>query len=325
MHTHPTDTPATARPAGSLDQDVSCPLCEYNLRGLTEPRCPECGFRFDWPDLLDPARKTHPYLFEHHPRHSIWSFCRTLLGAQFPRRFWSKLHPAQPSRPRRLIAYWVILTLPVLTLFTLHLIEVSQRVIAANAANRAWLTASLSAPNSGYSSEYWKRLYPTSQAFLNANYPATLPIKSVLRQALYLSGSTVGVGLIALLWAPLTFLALQIFRISMRRARIRPVHVLRCIIYSFDTILPWALLSAAAVAIEPFLFPPPPFMAGTPTQLSPWILLAWLFFAAIAGYRLAIAYARYLRFDHPGATIAASQVIVLLVIMNAIVFIDLLT
>src|SRR5436305_13805040 len=24
-------------------QDVACPLCGYNLRGLTTPRCPECG------------------------------------------------------------------------------------------------------------------------------------------------------------------------------------------------------------------------------------------------------------------------------------------
>jgi hypothetical protein len=25
------------------DHDAECPLCGYNLRGLTEPRCPECG------------------------------------------------------------------------------------------------------------------------------------------------------------------------------------------------------------------------------------------------------------------------------------------
>ena len=25
------------------DHDVECPLCKYNLRGLVEPRCPECG------------------------------------------------------------------------------------------------------------------------------------------------------------------------------------------------------------------------------------------------------------------------------------------
>ena len=48
-------------------EDIFCPLCEYNLRGLIEPRCLECGYRFEWPDLLDPRRRLHPYLFEHHP------------------------------------------------------------------------------------------------------------------------------------------------------------------------------------------------------------------------------------------------------------------
>ncbi len=25
------------------DRDAACPLCAYNIRGLTTPRCPECG------------------------------------------------------------------------------------------------------------------------------------------------------------------------------------------------------------------------------------------------------------------------------------------
>jgi hypothetical protein len=29
------------------DRDLPCPRCRYNLRGLTTPRCPECGLSFD--------------------------------------------------------------------------------------------------------------------------------------------------------------------------------------------------------------------------------------------------------------------------------------
>lgn len=87
---------------------VVCPICEYDLRGLVEPRCPECGFKFEWRELLDPALRAHPYLFEHHPRHNLWSFWRTLLGGFRPHGFCRALRPSQPSRPGRLVLYWVL-------------------------------------------------------------------------------------------------------------------------------------------------------------------------------------------------------------------------
>jgi hypothetical protein len=39
------DTDADARALLDFlrDRDVTCPLCRYNLRALTTPRCPECG------------------------------------------------------------------------------------------------------------------------------------------------------------------------------------------------------------------------------------------------------------------------------------------
>src|SRR4051812_46042283 len=92
----------------AVGQDLACPLCDYNLRGLQEPRCPECGHRFDWQDLTDPRRRKHPWLFEHHRDRNLWSFWKTVRGGLRPLRFWTLLSPAQPSRPRRLILYWSI-------------------------------------------------------------------------------------------------------------------------------------------------------------------------------------------------------------------------
>ena len=34
-----------------IDEDLPCPKCQYSVRGLTVPRCPECGFAFMWTDL----------------------------------------------------------------------------------------------------------------------------------------------------------------------------------------------------------------------------------------------------------------------------------
>ncbi|MCA9255136.1 MAG: hypothetical protein KDA33_05835, partial [Phycisphaerales bacterium] len=58
----------------SSEQEIVCPLCEYNLRGLSEARCPECGSEYTWAELQDERRKGHPYLFEHHPERNFWSF-----------------------------------------------------------------------------------------------------------------------------------------------------------------------------------------------------------------------------------------------------------
>lgn len=101
-----TDTAPSSLPANA--DEVLCPLCEYNLRGLTDARCPECGAKFDWEELRDPSRRLHPYLFEHHPERNIRSFWRTLIGGLRPRQFWTTLYPTQPSRLRRLFLYFLI-------------------------------------------------------------------------------------------------------------------------------------------------------------------------------------------------------------------------
>src|SRR5687768_3906637 len=99
MHPNAAAPPAAENAA---EQDVPCPMCDYNLRGLIEPRCPECGYTFLWIDLLDPRRRLHSYVFEHHPERNLWSFVRTIQGSFRPSAFWRTLQPTQPSRTQRL-------------------------------------------------------------------------------------------------------------------------------------------------------------------------------------------------------------------------------
>src|SRR5439155_6066601 len=107
---------ATAAPPDwqTLQHDIVCPLCGYNLRGLSEPICPECGYRFEWRVILDDSLKLHPYLFEHHPERDVSSFADTLIATLSPRRFWAKLHPVQTLSRRRLLIYWIACTAPVI-------------------------------------------------------------------------------------------------------------------------------------------------------------------------------------------------------------------
>ena len=101
----------------AIEAEITCPLCRYNLRGLSEARCPECGFEFQWPEILEITRRKHPYLFEHHPERNVWSFFQTLIGGLNPWRFWKTLHPAQPADEWRLTLYrWIVKAIAALPL-----------------------------------------------------------------------------------------------------------------------------------------------------------------------------------------------------------------
>ena len=84
-----------------MDRAVPCPLCEYELRGLAEPRCPECGYRFEWAEVLAPAAAP-PFVFECQPRHNVTSFVATQWNGYGPRRLWRGFRPEVAIRPVRL-------------------------------------------------------------------------------------------------------------------------------------------------------------------------------------------------------------------------------
>ena len=256
---------------------IPCPLCEYDLRGLVEPRCPECGYRFTWDELNDPSRRFHPWLFEHHPRRNAWSFTRTLAHGLLPVRFWSTLYPTQPSRAGRIVAYWVLCALPLLggiaALAGLYVAEIYGGVWGPAPVRRygLWRLATWAAANDAR------------------------------------NGGMIIFSVLALAWPWLTMAALLVFQASLRRARLRTTHVLRCVLYSADVVV-WCAAAVAVIALFAWV-------GRTGTARSPlgddWVL-APLAVGLWLSYRLFVAYRLYLRFDHALATVLASQVIVAL-------------
>ena len=259
--------PPTSPPPA--EEQLVCPLCDYDLRGLIDPRCPECGYTFEWADLRDPARRRHRYLFEHHPQRNVRSFLRTMIGGLRPSKFWSGLLPSQPSEPRRLRAYALVITISALlptVALTLHML------------GRAWGLQTLG-------SRLFTRILLTHAVML--------------------------------LWPALTLAALMIFQWSLRRARLRPIHFARCVVYCADLILWGNLLLFALIAayvLRQILTGPVP--RGDPyhqyevaASLAAWLVLGGFI------YRLAIALRKYLRFDHAIATVLATQVIVALAVL----------
>ena len=312
--------------AAAAPEELHCPLCDYNLRGLSRPRCPECGHRFEWRDFTDPDRRLHPYLFEHHCGRWFRSFVRTLLGSARPRLFWATLRPMQPSRPGRLLLYWLLanllLPLGVVALFLstalAHVPDQNRRRAAAR-ADYLWLTSPLGQGQNSYGTRLLARGVTVHQY---VDFQAPPPLSwAYLRQtyrgrfAPTLDDAAVAAATY-FVWPWLTFVALMIFRASMRRARVNSVHVLRCVLYSCDAGL-WVGLLVAAVV--------PPVVRVLRRELpleGRFVMAAAVVFAAFTAYRLAAAYRLYLRFDDPAATAVASQAVVLLTVLTLVVGLD---
>jgi rubredoxin len=324
----PTDTiPAPAPDWHTLSQDVICPLCAYNLRGLAEPRCPECGYVFQWNEVLNPHIIRHPWLFEHNPRRPIRSFFRTQFENLRPRRFWRTVRATHEPRRVRLLCYWMISVLLVLIMPVGMVVREAYQVSNEISSERNQTARLLKARGNEIQLRRVINGWGSVDAYLDSRYPPILsaryaglvwetmidPLRSH-RSLQYRAVVTAPALLTMIVWPWATFITLMIFLVSMRRANIKLVHVLRCVLYSCDALWLGAILVAAMP--DSYLLPEflrhPARAVGDEGLLQ---LLVGLLFALLVGYRLSAAYALYLKFPHAGRVVMASQVIVFLTLL----------
>jgi hypothetical protein len=117
------------------DSGLRCTRCEYNLTGLTEARCPECGAPFDVEvlrELLSGRPRPIPG-WDDRPKSSVftalvracwWTWFRP---AEFARRFPWTYHPASVSR------FWFAARIAAVAPFAIGLVLMSS--VAAATAN----------------------------------------------------------------------------------------------------------------------------------------------------------------------------------------------
>jgi hypothetical protein len=319
----PLDTapaPSSAPDWSTLSKDVLCPLCDYNLRGLSDTRCPECGYTFIWEEVLNPEILRHPYLFEHNPRKSIRSFFATLFNGMRPRRFWSSLRATHAPRRGRLLLYaflcaslllFVVIVTFVRTAYETKLFLAQQRT-----SHTQWLAQE---------PEQQARLikaWGSINAYLDSLYPRVMTYR-FLQLAWYQtlkggrwSGSqavfaAVPSCIALILWPWLTFLTLMIFVRSMRRASVRPFHVARCAIYSSDAI--W--LIPVVIGFMPAKLPLVYHYSYAIGYGNALMIVMAVIFAALTTWRLSSAYRCYLKFPHAAAVAVASQLIIVLTVV----------
>jgi hypothetical protein len=228
--------------------------------------------------VLDPQRRKHPYLFEHHPERIWSSFWRTQWGGLFPRSFWRALHPSQPSRPGRIIIYCLLSTLPIA-------IGSIAWIVAQAGLNLDMLTYALNylsfrADGALYMALSYVLLpWLTLAALLIFQISmrrARVKQSHVLRTVCY----SYDIAVIALAAA-------------LAAAALAADH---WTIYLWITSNVWSSMADT----DMFLF---------------WG--AWLFapVMALIVYRIGTAYQRYLKFRHPYLTVALSQIVVFLILV----------
>jgi hypothetical protein len=225
-------------------QAVPCPLCDYDLRGqhqMPEARCPECGSVFAWPDLIDPAKRLHPFVFEHHPRRNVRSVARTLLATVKPATFWRSLHPAQPSRPRRLVLYWLICCAPLAAALLVRYADDAVERYQLTSTQRTMMLALM--PD--HEAQALVRQYGSVQAYLDCYWPMP-PSWAFFVSAFqgwkpFYGGGERGaagwmtVTLAMLLALPLMIVGvMRLLRTTMQQARVGTAHLARVAIYCAD-------------------------------------------------------------------------------------------
>jgi hypothetical protein len=206
-----------------LSNDVFCPLCAYNMRGLNQPRCPECGTQYLWSELLDPRGRKHPFLFEHHSDRNWGSALRTLRAGLRPQEFWSTMHPMQTISLSRLFTYAGVTFVSMCMIY-------GGAVVAQQLAQSA---IGRGANGTGLSS-----------GLRNLSIVDATTVRIASTDFLVVCLTPLMCGLFV-------FLTYMVFGMSMKRARIKRAHIARTVVYAFDVVI-WLALAHLALYVVSF-------------------------------------------------------------------------
>lgn len=286
----------------TISEDLLCPLCEYNLRGLAGNRCPECGHLVDIDAAIQHKRNTLEFLFEHQKGLAYVPFRQTLVKSLRLSGIWRDVQPAHWINARRMIAYKLLQVIPLLAgMIVVFLLQMGWLVAHQEHQRRLYYEREI-AKGSHEQAMFWVEQHLPRQrvGILRDNSISHVAWMKARFHILFLC-------LIA--WPGVLFVSQLLFLRSFSAGNIRVGHLLRCAAYSSDVVLFWPVFYAIAFVLFSLKYflqdklgwysrSEPTVRGVTTTLLVLWI---WLTFRMIGSYR------HYLRIPRavPGA-IAAS-------------------
>lgn len=269
-----------------IEVEVVCSRCAYNLRGLAEPRCPECGLQFPWREVLDSVGRTTNWLFEHNwTKRPLRSYAETVLREMRGPGFWRdiSIHHYVTAPPLLIMC----LMMPVWYLAC------------------SLLLAFILAPGLEY---YVLHLAPSGPSGATMRQDSTdAPLVAAVKRAHNMLDSYVAEfssdleSLIAMFGLALvafaaTAIVLCALRETIARHRLRTVHVLRVVAHSATPIgvtagVLFPLLCCAQEIVQMFLNP-------FDNVYWVWVIGSLFSIIALPAILLAAGLKRYLRIQH---------------------------
>ena len=220
-----------------------CAKCGYDQSGEVATwqeqcpmrgRCPECGYEFNWGDVLDPSKIELDWFVEH--ARSVWGMGRrtipTLWNLLIPYRYWKRVQMETPRSMKRYIG-WIGLMMLVMHLATSAGLVAIHHVglLQANAGTRAMIAQAPPAQQARLQQyiydtqglDYW---YPlVGRAVL---YPATTTTGYTMDYAAMVASLGVITASLSFMWLVL----FCTFTTTRKRSKLRMVHVVRATIVS---------------------------------------------------------------------------------------------
>jgi len=263
-------------------EQLTCAQCHYHLYGLTSERCPECGRWVDWQEALARYHRTRLPYFEYRWRdRPVRSLIGTWWRALRPRHLWCNFNLHDPPAPGPLL---VMVLLFVLAAWCVDVFLGAATVtLREMGIYRSW-----GRPIAG--AQIPDLLL---QAF-GAQVSSQLLWRGTLTYVIWL---VTGLG------------SLLIFQESMRRFRVRQVQVLRVWAYSIPVVFPVVYGAVSAYAV---------IVAWVAQPWSRWsddrilVAVALVMILVFPIWSLRCGYRHYLRMRHAAVVALSSQIIALL-------------